>query len=500
MKKNYLWTLLLFCFLLSCSQDKEFIPEETTSSLRTLADGNNDALGFSYDITDNYLDIDATKYRVIDMDKFAKDNPLLIYRPSSTKINQDIYAGSDSENMLQDIIEKSGFSGSVGSKVLEESGSTTKSIIKKLLPFTGTIKGGVNKEKQETYKYASCFSYAQAFIKKRVKRLYIDADANLLSNYLTEQFTKDINTKSADELVAKYGTHVLADITIGGSYNVIYRSSIVEETNTEIKKKTVTAGLNASLGKIGLDTNGSSTTEETKTYSTKNTNWQISIVCEAGEGTGTSMSFDSSTGITNTSINFHSWQASVTDRNSKLVEVNWNKIFFIYDFIKDPTKKAAVKAAVVRYVAGRQLQLMSIIPMYTIYHTQDKIHITTTGTLSDHLRSPYSTFVGIAGYCFPYQESTTIPLYEYLFKNTPEHIVTTDNYMNSNVSQKFIIGYVYPYQYPGTIPLNEYMGMPPGKNYGDHVTSAYSDVVQNYSRGNYKTNWNVGYVFPRLSK
>lgn len=490
MKKKISCALLSTFLLLSCSQNDELTQDVTsTPQLRSLADGGNDVLGYSYDITANYLDLNATKFRVIDMDKLKKDKPLLIYPEGGTQIKQDIYAGSNAETMLKDITKKSGFDASISSTGLDE-----------LMPFIGTIKGGVNKEEQETYKYASCFSFAQAFITKRVKRLHVDADANLLSNYLTDSFIQDVNTLSPDQLVAKYGTHVLADITIGGSYNVIYRSSIVDETNTEIKKKTVTAGVNAALGWLGLDTNGSSTTEETKTYSTKNINWQMSVICEGGEGTGTSMTFDSSTGATSTSINFHSWQASVTDRNSKLIDINWNKTFFIYDFIKDPVKKAAVKAAVLKYVKGRQLQLMSIIPMYVIYHTQDKIHITTTGTLSDHLRSPYSKFVGIAGYCFPYQESTTIPLYEYLFKNAPEHIVTTDNYMNSNVSQKFIIGYVYPYQYSGTIPLNEYMGIPPDKNYGDHVTSAYSDVVQNYSRGNYKTNWNVGYVFPRLSK
>lgn len=501
MKKNNLIILLCSSFLLSCSQTEDFIQETPSApSLRSeIGDGGLDALGFSYDITDEYLGIDATKLRVIDVDKLKKEKPLLFYTPSSTEIDEDIYSGSNAENMLHDIIKRSGFDGSASATGLGD-GTNSTGEKKKFLPFTGTIKGSSKTESQETYKYASCFSFAQAFITKRVKRIYVNADIALLSNYLADSFINDLNTLSADRLVEKYGTHVLTDITIGGRYNVTYSSSIVEETNTEIKKKTVTAGLNAALGKFGLDINGSSYTEETKTYNTKNANWRVHVKCQGGEGTGTSMSFDSNTGITNTTLNFHSWQASVTDRNSKLIDVDWNKTYFLYEFIKDPVKKAAVKAAVLKHVEGRQLNLMSIIPMYVIYHTQDKIHITTTGTLSDHLKSPYSKFVGIAGYCFPYQESTTIPLYEYLFKNTLEHIVTTDNYMNSNVSQKFIIGYVYPYPYPSTLPLNEYMGMPPGKDYGDHVTSAYSDVVQNYSTGKYKTNWNVGYVFPRLSK
>ena len=39
---------------------------------------------------------------------------------------------------------------------------------------------------------------------------------------------------SADQIVAKYGTHVVPNITVGGSYIDYYKSAIIEEnTGTE---------------------------------------------------------------------------------------------------------------------------------------------------------------------------------------------------------------------------------------------------------------------------
>lgn len=93
--------------LLSCSQNDELTQDVTsTPQLRSLADGGNDVLGYSYDITANYLDLNATKFRVIDMDKLKKDKPLLIYPEGGTQIKQDIYAGSNAETMLKDITKK----------------------------------------------------------------------------------------------------------------------------------------------------------------------------------------------------------------------------------------------------------------------------------------------------------------------------------------------------------------------------------------------------------
>lgn len=426
------------------------------------------------------------------MDKFQNEKGHLIYTSSSTLITQDIYAGINSEYMLKELSTNSKFDGSIAANGF---GDSSKG---KLLPFSGTIKNGQENQDIEKYKYASCFSYAQAVLKKRVKRLYLDADIALLSNYLTAEFISEVNTKSPDALIAKYGTHVLTDITIGGTYKAIYRSSIVEEENYTMKKKIVTSGLNVGLGKIGIDLNGTSSTTETITLNKKNANWHMTVYCEAGEGTGTTITFNSNQENPTTTVNLHNWAASVNQNNAKLIDINWNKAFPIYEFIKDPSKKAAVKAAVTKYAENSQLDILSIIPMYVIYDSSDLTHKTTTGTLSDNFGNRYNRFVGIAGYCFPYRESTTIPLFEYLLKDRPGHIITTEDYWSSNVAQRYIIGYVYPYPYPGTVPLYEYMGNPPGKKYGDHVTTAYQDVVQNYAAGKYHADWNVGYVFPRF--
>lgn len=60
----------------------------------------------------------------------------------------------------------------------------------------------------------------------------------MLSNFLTDKFKRDIsNMTSPEQFVKDYGTHVLADITIGGVLRVMYSSSIIKEDDQEKKRK-----------------------------------------------------------------------------------------------------------------------------------------------------------------------------------------------------------------------------------------------------------------------
>ena len=79
---------------------------------------------------------------------------------------------------------------------------------------------------------------------------------SFLSRYLSSNFVSDLGKYSADQIVAKYGTHVLTNITVGGSYIAYYKSAIIEENTGTEKKQTVSAGAKYNMSKVGLDFDG----------------------------------------------------------------------------------------------------------------------------------------------------------------------------------------------------------------------------------------------------
>ncbi|MDH6355943.1 hypothetical protein M2132_002294 [Dysgonomonas sp. PH5-45] len=172
-----------------------------------------------------------------------------------------------------------------------------------------------------------------------------------------------------------------------------------------------------------------------------------------------------------------------------------NKTYPIYEFISNPTKKAQIKAAVDRHIANAQLNMMCVMPLYLYYHTATKTH--TTSHKWD--LQPNSGYIekGIAGYVLCDQEPGTTALWQYYFhKGTPyqnNNIVTTGVWTTNDIREKWHLGYVYPFQAPGTIPLYEFMQRDTKKPV-DHCTTAYYEIIQNKLQ--YRADWSVGYVYP----
>ncbi len=69
--------------------------------------------------------------------------------------------------------------------------------------------------------------FAKAEVTKKQRKYFVDADVELLSRYLSSNFVSDLGKYSADQIVAKYGTHVLTNITVVGSYIAYYKSAII---------------------------------------------------------------------------------------------------------------------------------------------------------------------------------------------------------------------------------------------------------------------------------
>lgn len=109
---------------------------------------------------------------------------------------------------------------------------------------------------------------------------------------------------------------------------------------------------------MGLDANGSWNTTTITETNKKNSNWTCDIKCLGGTTSGTTITLSPNQGPT-TTINLGAWTQSVDDTHSRLVDVDWNATYPIYDLVSDPVKKADLKLAVEKYINSKKYQLLS---------------------------------------------------------------------------------------------------------------------------------------------
>lgn len=481
MKKILLF--LILCIGLSACTDESVFEEKLDGgykySLRQASDGKYDLLGFSYDITGDYLHVDEARYMVIDVDAFVAANKDRFYNPGTTIGGINFYSGATATDFLQEMQTKSSAGGGLNIGAVF-SGSVTK-----------------KKESQTKYAYSSKYSFSRGDVVKRVKRLYLNTDVTTLSKYLKNSFKEDLNKYSADDFVKMYGTHVLTDITIGGRLTFTYKSAVTEESNYSRKKEIVEGGLKFTIGKFGADAQKSHESETIKQLNSKNANWRTQVDYYGGEGSGISKTFSSETGYPTTTFNLDSWEKSVTDKNAALVDINWSKAYPIYDFVSDPVKKTQIKAAVEKYVASKKIDVIELLPLYVFYNNSDKKkghnHYTTTYPT---IHKEYSnwTLNGVEGYILKNQLAGSIPLYEYYNDGIFDHYTTTDPNVASYSGWKKqgIAGYVYksPSTDISTVPLYEFYNES-GRN---HFTSTNPNIHVLFS--GWARNSITGYIYP----
>jgi hypothetical protein len=109
----------------------------------------------------------------------------------------------------------------------------------------------------------------------------------------------------------------------------------------------------------------------------------------------------------------------------------------IYDFIADPVKKAAVKAAVIQYIESKQIEVIKVIPLYRYYNNTDHYYET-------QWQPSYGSYFYERVSCYIYQNQieSTIPLYRYF--NGQDHYYSTLLGNFSGYTYERITGYVYP--------------------------------------------------------
>ena len=441
--KKYIKLIILLNIIgtYSCSKDniiQDNKPPKPISTLsRTQGDGKYETLGYSYDITDDYMGTTAVHYPVIDVEAFVKDMPERFDNPFIGYINTRIFGGSDAESFQKDIIENSNFQGSVGDiskkeEKTQEKGDGT---------FSASITTGFGAK--TSYSYSSKYSFARADVYKKQRRYYLDASISTLSQYLTTNFKEDLNNYSANQLIQKYGTHILTDITIGGVYSMYYKSVIYESMSSEEKKKSVKGGVTYLLNSIGLGISGSwDKTEIEKRYK-KNSTWECNIKSLGGNTSGTTITLPANQ-EPSISIDFGSWSASVDDTHSVLIDVDWNKTYPIYELISDPQKKEELKKATEDYIMSKSIEVLPTACVYRSYNQNDHFYATIYHpTYGDKNEWKYE---GSEFSIYTTQVKNTVPLYQYW--NGRDHFYTTWKRPIEGYTYEYIVGYVFNNENP----------------------------------------------------
>ncbi len=504
---------LLYLFLVvslwSCKTQNDIKPIQNKLSVgrsRTFfaGDGLYDVLGYGIDATRDELDPNSVSLSpIIDATRFATDYasqlPSYLSQNNVGVGGSNFYSGYTALDYSNSLTTGKGITvnasggnaetiqgaSNESSKTSSGGATTTNSL------FTASF--SKNTTDQTTNAYSSRYSYASAEVYQRVRRWAFTGSVtvNMLMNYLTPAFLSDVNTLSADALVARYGTHVLLDISIGGVLKFNYSTITSNQSITTNKTSDLKAGLGATVAGIaGINIGYTASSAQVTSIRNSNQSSIMTLQYYGGANSGQSVSIDPNGNPTQT-INMGSWTASILPTNASLIGIG--NALYIYDFIADPVKKAAVMTAVQNHINAAQIAVNSD-PIYQfIYSTGD--HFTsgdpnaTGGAKNWQAAGPdFGAFLG--------QVSGTIPVY--LF-NYPAHM---DHYssVDPNVATEYtgwanygIEFYAYATQVPGTIPIYLY-------NYPasmDHFTSSDPNIAVKYPGWvNYGIEF---YAFPKPS-
>lgn len=247
--KNKLCALSLILLLISCSDEIQQFDDSTKQTqnenkeltTRSL-DTDDHALGFGYDVTGDYLDKYSIRNSVIDIVKLREFDKNSIITSNEVSGKNQYYYGYTSYDYIKEITKKTGVNTSVSCDSIP--------IVKGNLSFTGSF----SKENFTRHELSTKYSYASADICKDVRWLRLAESVDVLSNFLTDKFKRDIsNMTSPEQFVKDYGTHVLADITIGGVLRVMYSSSIIKEDDQEKKNESYKSWIERSISKNRIE-------------------------------------------------------------------------------------------------------------------------------------------------------------------------------------------------------------------------------------------------------
>lgn len=431
----------LMLFLTSCSTDE--LNNEVSSSNpdksdrlrtgKTAGDGIYDVLGHGYDAAGEYANATSAGFQVIDVVRFNNEQAgRLITENTLSQAYLEEY-GENAES----------YSKTVSTKVNATAGIPL---------FKKTLSVSFNSAVTNTNKYDAKYIYGSYNLTIKQKRFRFNATNDMLGDYLTTEFVQDLQTKTPQQIVSDYGTHVALDIYTGAKLDVMFQAETMNQSRDHAARVGIKAGMKDIFDvDVTNDVNTSTSNQNYSkklSYRTRGGNPAIGLMGE--------LNLDQS----NPKINISNWQNSSNPSNSVLVDFGTNGLVLIYDLVKDPTKKAQLKSYVDQYLIDNQVYLeFKTIPIHRYFNGTDHYYTKTSGNYGGY------NYEGVGFNAFLYKAPNTIPIYRY-FNGTDHYYTKTPGYY-SGYADEGIEFNAFATQQPNTVPIYRYWN---GKNH--HYTKS----------------------------
>lgn len=442
--KNKLQILCLLClfsaFFSNCKKSDLKEVQTLGKNQNTLAfgrDGKNDLLGFGYNVLGEYGNASAATLPVIDVDRLKADQSTRVVWDLSTSTIGDLDAGSDAISYLKKLSLR--FTNTFGYDFLGKS----------------LFKATITSKYTDSARFSSRYIYSAYNLKIQQKRVKLNALNDVLKSYLDPEFLSYIQSQSPKAIISRYGTHVLADIILGGKLEVMYQS----ETENNDRTKAGSVGIDLAVKKIFKLNTGFAYESQ---YVTQNFSQKLHYVTNGGDPTksiiGEIMIGNASNPNPTPTINISAWQSSCTLENSVLIDIAPEGLIPIYDLIPDQAKALAVKDYVIQYLDQNQAKLVNEYPnalLYRCFNTSNSDRLITTNPAEVGGLKNWTVEGSMGKIYTTSSKPGTVPLYRTFLKNG-KHLFTLSLSEANLGSFEGIVGYVNSTQEIGNLPIYRY--------------------------------------------
>lgn len=329
--------LLLLGLLFTCCVNNEMdliLDDSSDVITRSSGDGKYDLLGYGYDITGQFGAL-AHKARVIDVENLIQDDASIFEKNIYRVTSYDYTSESDLYELTRVLGIKSSYSEPVTAKNDE---------MKFML-------GGSQLGENVSYSYTSLYSQTFATYSHLFAKVSLNADLARLTEYVSSQFLEDVNSMKPMDFILKYGTHVLANVHLGGALKMLYQSKATEAKSKQIHE----AGFKFSVANIFSFNFGSDYTIEN---ARKNTQQKMVVRSVGGEG---SMDFTiriDQNGDVDKTISASEWLRSINESTSVMIGADRDKVYPIYEFVPIG-KRDVIKRAYEEYIQSKVFDIVN---------------------------------------------------------------------------------------------------------------------------------------------
>lgn len=342
----------------------------------TAGQGIKSVLGSGYDVTGAFLSPSSMRHQVIDIDKMP-DGVVSIF-VGTVSSTGEYYVGENGREFLRDIMS---------SMEMDVSSSNPS------YGFVGTLtdSGHLND------------TYIMRVVWGQTALGHFMTFKHRLYKALSDGFKNDLKELSPNELVDKYGTHIISRARMGIANRQIYHAYVYSDNVIS----SASNGFNAMLEKLTQE--GYSWQSLSRTCLNFR-NFGATLSMEFYGGDPSAVRYNPVSGYLDIS---DEWQASVSDKNSAMVLLNKDDIIPLTAAIEDEELRSAVSSVIAGYIKNAWNVCLSKASTRILFQHTDgrRYRYVSDMKFSENLAKGGLPFHGILGALYDREQPATAVLY-----------------------------------------------------------------------------------------